>query len=473
MKQKAFRHGRKMTLLATCAMLAACGGGGGESGGGASGGLMQSISFSYPGGGTLLGAPVKLKATADSGLPVTFKSGTPTVCTVSGDQLTLVTVGECMVTASQTGGASSDGRQWAAADDTSQLFNVLKKPQVLLFAPPDYVLSAATSSVTLSATADSGLPVTFKVDSPTSCAIDGTTLKLLGKGTCAVTATQAGNENYAAQSVQRFVAVDPLLLADGFDVATGTGPGSSSDLRTAQGGAVTVNPWDSTLGSGWEWCGKDRPDWCYHAVSDDGKTLVSALEVPKANFPTGWHTGLNKIDIFAPGKTSFASGGDTTGGLRVTTETSLGFTMGVPKGLYDAGRPIVLYLDLGKSNGGCNVELSTLVWPRAPGWVSYSIPLGYFAVTNNCGLAGVTATSLNDQVRQLPSPWDNTGAPANLSAFVAALDGFKDARISATTLLGSSDIVRMRLRLFDINDTKPGDAFFSSSIGITGAITVQ
>lgn len=470
MKQKMVQHPGRLTLLAASALLAACGGGGG---GEASGGLTQSITITYPGGATLMTGPVTLKATTTSGLPVTYKSNTPATCTVSGDQLTLVSAGECSFTASQPGGSSADGRLWAAADDMSQLFNVLKRPQEITFAPPDYVLSSVTTSVKLSASSDSGLPVSFTADTPATCSITGDQLNLLGKGTCAVTVTQTGNENYAPLSVQRFVAVDPLLLADGFDKANGTGPGTSNQLRTAQGGGVTVNPWDSTLGSGWEWCGTDRPDWCYHAVSDDSKTLTSALEVPKDKFPTGWHTGFNKIDIFAPGKTAFASAGDTTGGLRVTSETALGFTMVMPVGLYTANKPVVVFLDLGKRNGSCNVELATLVWPRMAGAVSYSVPLSNFAVTNNCGVSGVTATSLNDNVRKLPSPWDNQGNPTNLAAFNTALDGFKDARTSATTLLKSSDIVRMRVHLLEINDTKPVGAFYSSSISITGAITIQ
>ncbi len=471
MKQKMVPHARKLTLLATCALLAACGGGG--EGGAGAGGRQQFITFQYPGGVMLLNPPTTLSASASSGLPVNFSSSTPDICTVAGNQLTLVKVGECRVVATQDGGNGADGVQWAAADEVSQLFNVLKHTQDVAFAPPDYVLSAATSSITLNATAESKQPVTFKSDTPANCAITGDQLQLLGKGTCAVTATQAGSDTYAAKSVQRFIAIDPLLLADGFDVATGNGAGSSSDLRTAQGGGVTVNPWDSTLNSGWQWCGSDKPDWCYHTVSSDGKTLTSALEVPKANFPTGWHTGLNEIDIFAPGKTAFDSGGDTSTGLRVSTETALGFTMGVPQGLYAAGKPIVLYLDLGKSNGGCNVELATLVWPRAPGQVAYNVPLSNFAVTNNCGIAGVTATSVDDNIRKLPNPWDATGNPTNIGAFNTALDGFKDARTSAMALLGASDIVRMRLKLFDPNDTNPGAAFYSSSISITGAITLQ
>jgi hypothetical protein len=227
------------------------------------------------------------------------------------------------------------------------------------------------------------------------------------------------------------------------------------------------------LGNGWNWCDSSRPDWCYQTVSPDGKLFTSALEVPTSRYSGGWHAGTHEIDIFVPGKTAFSSSGDTTGGVRVSTETALGFTMGIPPGLYASGRPIVLHLDLGKRNGSCNVELSTLVWPRMSGLVGYNIPLSNFAVTNNCSIAGVTAASLNDQIRKLPSPWNDKGEPTNLAAFNTALDGFKPARDSAATLLGSSDIVRMRLRLIDINDSRPVNGFYSSSISLFGAITIQ
>lgn len=539
MNQKVFGHGRKLTLLAAAAMLVACGGGGGSG----SDGRLQIITFKYPGGNTLLNGPTVLSATANSGLDVTYRTGTPETCTVSGNQLTLVSAGECLVIASQAGG-SKDGVNWAAADDVSQLFNVLKKPQLPLGMPVGAVLLAATDTVNLPAVTDGSLPITYASTTPFFCTVSGTALtlnavgpcilsatavedaqhaamslavllpvgskppalvprngkvghvalasvnsagaalsyasttpsvckvegrdlQLLAKGSCEVTATAAGGATWTDS-----VIVDPLLIADGFSQTAGTGEGYSDQIRTAQGGGVTVNPWDSTLNAGWERCDAGHPDWCYHTVSADGTTLTSALEVPKGNFPTGWHYGFNKIDIFVPGKTKFDDKGDTTGGLRVTTEATVGFTMGVSQGLYTAGKPIVLYLDLGKWNGSCNVELATLVWPKAPGSVTYNVPLSNFAVTNNCGIAGVTAASVDNNIRKLPNPWDSQGNPTNLGAFNTALDGFKDARTSATNLLKSSDIVRFRLRLFDPNDTIAGPAFYSSSISISGAITI-
>ena len=480
-----FRRTWQSTLIASCFSLAACGGGGDD--GATSGGRLQSITFAYPGGVQLASGPSTLKATADSGLPVSFSSQTPSTCTVSGDQLTVLAAGECLIVASQPGGASSDGQQWAAADDTSQLFVVLKHPQLVTFTPPDYVLSAATSSVELSATAESGLPVTFATTTPAVCSITGTTLQLKGKGSCAVTATQAGDGTYSAQTTQRFIAVDPLIVADGFTPGTG-GRGSSNSMSTKQGGAVTANPWGSPLGAGWEWCDANAGgDWCYRTVSADGSSMTSALDIPDSKYsPGGWQYSFNRIDIFAPGLSGFNGSGDTTGGLQVTTEKTLVFTLGVNKTLFMSGKPIVVHLDLGKSNGsGCNVRLSAHLWPAAAGSVSYGIPLGDFAVTDSCGISGITQASLDNDVRKVPSPWPSTSSPNALAQYQAALDTFKDARTSATDLLKTSQIIRTRFWMMDVNvDTKPNTAdvppptpeeltLFSSRVTISGAITIQ
>jgi hypothetical protein len=481
-----FRRTWQSALIASCFSLAACGGGGVE--GDSSGGLYQSITFDYPGGVQLASGPATLKATANSGLPVSFSSQTPSTCTVSGDKLTVLSAGECLLVASQPGGTSSDGRLWAPADDASQLFVVLKHPQMVTFTPPDYVLSAATSSVELSATAESGLPVTFSTSTPDVCSITGTTLQLKGKGSCAVVATQDGDATYAPQSTQRFIAVDPLIVADGFTPGTG-GRGSSNSMSTKQGGGVTANPWGSPLNAGWEWCDANSGgDWCYRTVSADGTSLTSALDIPDSMYtPGGWHYSFNRIDIFAPGLTGFNASGDTTTGLQVTTEKSLVFTLGVNKTLFTAGKPIVVHLDLGKSNGsGCNVRLSAHLWPAAAGLVSYGIPLSEFAVTDACGLAGVTQASLDDDVRKVPSPWPTAAIPNAAALHQAALDKFTDARTSAMNLLLSANVVRTRFWMMDVNaNTKPDPAkdvpaptpeeakLFSSRVTISGAITIQ
>lgn len=65
----------------------------------------QTITFASPGPQTV-GATISLTASASSGLPVALASTTPSVCTVTGNVLTSLAVGNCTVTANQSGNTS-------------------------------------------------------------------------------------------------------------------------------------------------------------------------------------------------------------------------------------------------------------------------------------------------------------------------------------------------------------------------------
>ena len=57
-----------------------------------------------------------------------------------------------------------------------------------------------TAPFTISATASSGLPVTFTSNTVFVCTVSGNTVTLAATGTCSITASQAGNATYAAAS---------------------------------------------------------------------------------------------------------------------------------------------------------------------------------------------------------------------------------------------------------------------------------
>ena len=160
---------------------------------------------------------VNLPATATSGLAVSFTSVTPTICTASGTTATLLLPGTCVVHAAQAG--NSD---YAAAPTVAEDFTVQKAQQTISFPAvtgTQYVLSNAT----LSATASSGLAVTYTSTTPTVCSVSGSTASLLTTGTCIVRAAQAGNTLYSAASLvsQDFaVAINPQTI--GFPAITGT-----------------------------------------------------------------------------------------------------------------------------------------------------------------------------------------------------------------------------------------------------------
>ena len=179
----------------------------------------QTITFTPP-PGTTVGEPVTLSASASSGLPVSFASSTPAVCTVSGSTVTTMVAGACMITASQGGNAS-----YAPAQDVTQSFQVNPpgpkvhtghKPQTINFDPPSQ--TKAGDPVALSASASSGLPVVFTSDTPPVCTVSGSTVITTAAGACTVTASQDGSADYAAAPTEtRSFQVDPAS-------STWTGP---------------------------------------------------------------------------------------------------------------------------------------------------------------------------------------------------------------------------------------------------------
>jgi hypothetical protein len=158
--------------------------------------IPQTISFSPPGSATVA-RPVTLTGKASSGLPVTYASGSMDVCTVAGSTLTPARAGTCAVTASQSG----DGK-YAPARSVSGSFLVGRIPQTISFTPPG---GAETDQrVALSASATSGLDVSYRTDTPAVCTVSGATVTPATVGTCTITASQPGNDNYApAQGISR------------------------------------------------------------------------------------------------------------------------------------------------------------------------------------------------------------------------------------------------------------------------------
>jgi hypothetical protein len=147
----------------------------------------------------IYGTDLALSATASSGLPVSFASTTTSICTVSGTTATMVSVGTCTIKASQAG--NSD---YLAAGSASRSFAVTKAAQTITFAALPS-LTYGVSPFTVSATATSGLTVTFTSTTPSICTVSGTTVTVIGgQNDCTIQANQAGNSNYlAAPAVTR------------------------------------------------------------------------------------------------------------------------------------------------------------------------------------------------------------------------------------------------------------------------------
>ena len=171
----------------------------------------QTISFPTISAKTMLQSPVSVGASASSGLQVSFTTSTPAVCTsagVNGSSITLLGPGTCTVIADQAGTAT-----WAPAVPVSRSFAVSKATQAITFAAQS-AKSITQSPVAVTATASSGLPVTFTTTTPAVCVAtgpDGSSIVLLDAGTCRVQADQPGTAAYnAAPSVSRNFTVSKL-----------------------------------------------------------------------------------------------------------------------------------------------------------------------------------------------------------------------------------------------------------------------
>jgi uncharacterized protein YjdB len=131
------------------------------------------------------------EAKASSGLPVSYAGDNDAVATVTPEGLiTFVSAGTLTITASQPG-----NDRYSAASDTAQTFTISSAtPQTIAFdslAVQDF----AAGTLQLSATASSGLPVTFSgSDTAVATVTPEGLVTFVGAGTLTITAAQAGGE---------------------------------------------------------------------------------------------------------------------------------------------------------------------------------------------------------------------------------------------------------------------------------------
>lgn len=131
------------------------------------------------------------EAKASSGLPVSYAGDNDAVATVTPEGLiTFVSAGTLTITASQPG-----NDRYSAASDTAQTFTISSAtPQTITFdslAVQDF----AAGTLQLSATASSGLPVTFSgSDTAVATVTPAGLVTFVGAGTLTITAAQAGGE---------------------------------------------------------------------------------------------------------------------------------------------------------------------------------------------------------------------------------------------------------------------------------------
>ena len=148
-------------------------------------------------------APFTLTATSSSGLPVYLNVLSGPASLDTNNVLTLLGGGTVNLVAWQPGNSN-----YNAATPVFQSFNVSKIPQTITFGSLSQQ-KQGDAPFPLNATADSGLPVSFSIVSGPAT-LSGNILVLNGWGTVTVSASQPGNNSYAAAtSVTQFFFVTP------------------------------------------------------------------------------------------------------------------------------------------------------------------------------------------------------------------------------------------------------------------------
>jgi sugar lactone lactonase YvrE len=205
----------------------------------------QTITFPPIASGQIAGTTVNLVAIASSGLPVSFASTTPAVCTVSGTIASLIAYGFCGIQAMQAGKNAVGNSEYFAAQTVSREFGVAHGTQTIDFValPAGQV---AGSTVTLTAKASSGLPVSFASLTPAVCTVSGSAASLIAYGFCTIQASQDGNNGsgdseYLPVAVNRQFGVGHSLQVISFTITGDVEAGVSVNVAATVPSGLPVS----------------------------------------------------------------------------------------------------------------------------------------------------------------------------------------------------------------------------------------
>ena len=203
-------------------------------------------------------------ALATSGLPVSFTSTTPSICTVggiNGSTIINLAAGTCTIVANQAGNTN----YYAASEVTKNVTTIAKSNQIIgtmTFTPATLRLGGATA---VRATATSRLPVKFRSLSLDICIVNGSTVTSIAVGTCTIAANQSGNATYKAapqksksiivsggsqhtllviKSGSGTISSNPVGINCGTDCEEGYSSGASVTLTATPGNGSTFTGWN-------------------------------------------------------------------------------------------------------------------------------------------------------------------------------------------------------------------------------------
>ncbi|RVT71973.1 hypothetical protein EOD40_16260 [Flavobacterium sufflavum] len=208
----------------------------------------QTISFAAIGTKTIGDADFDPSATASSGLAVAYSSSDESVASIVNGKVHILAAGTATITASQAG-----DNVYAAAPSQTQVLTVVKQAQTISFAAIG-TKTIGDADFNPSATASSGLAVIYTSSDESVASIVNGNIHILAAGTATITATQAGDNIYAAAPSQtqvltvvkqsqtiNFAAIETKLLGDAdFDPLATASSGLTVNYTSSNGSVASI-----------------------------------------------------------------------------------------------------------------------------------------------------------------------------------------------------------------------------------------
>jgi len=330
-----------------------------------------------------------------SGNAVTFTSTTLGICTISGSTVTGVTVGTCTIAANQAGNAN-----YNAATQATQNITIGAASQSISFGAAPSVVVGGTGSV--SATATSGLAVSFTSTTTGVCTVSGSTVTGVTAGTCTIAANQAGNANYnAASQVTQNITVTSAPVSGACGSANGVAASSapSSNLCTA-GSASAV------AGSGpWTWTCNGSNGGINASCSAPVVTVVDAPTCTLAATPAS----------ITAGGTSLLTASCSPAAASYSWSSNAGFGSTVTSGTVSPS-VTTTYSVTGSNDGGSGNTTSATVTVTP---ISYLLSVTKSSIGSN-GLGAVTSSPAGINCGSTCSSSFTSGTPVTLAATPAS-----------------------------------------------------
>ncbi len=248
--------------------------------------------------------------TTNSDGPITYTSSNTAVATVSGSRITIVGGGTATITATQATTPIYAAQAITASFLVNQKTTVLSNFSEITktFGDASFNLVAPTTNSTGS--------VTYTSSNPAVATIAGTTVTIVGTGTATITANQASNANFLAQTITttmtvsqatpaitkldipaKIIGAAPFVLVPPISNSTGAFTYTSSDTAVATIDGTTVT------------------------IVGLGITTITAVQASTANYISGTISAPLAVVTKIP--LTIATG---QGGNSIATSTDLGFT---------------------------------------------------------------------------------------------------------------------------------------------------